>query len=444
MSNETKNSPSDSAETAAWIGLDWADQTHVYCLQVSGDTESETQTLEQTPEAIQQWALQLEQRFSGRPVAICLEQTRGALIYALLNHAFFRIYPVNPHAMAQYRKAFKNSGAKSDGADAWLLLDYLLKHRDRLRLLRPETVEIRLLQLLSEDRRQAVDARTRLHNQLLSQLKSCFPQALDWIKAGNYPWLCAFLKQWPSLERLQKSRPQTIRRFLVQQGCRQMKRYESLLELLPSQQPLTRDPAILRAGSMKIHLFIEQIHCLNLTIAEYDHLIAEVFNQNDDQSIFSSLPGAGPTLAPRLLCALGSNRSRFQSAEEVQTISGIAPVVSSSGKSRWVHWRWACPKFVRQTFHEFAASSIPYSPWASAYYQKMRSLGKGRHAAIRALAYKWIRIIFACWKNRTPYSEELYQKALKCRQPSPSPQERQKGNTLWKKPEQLVNFSLAL
>jgi transposase len=421
MSSQKINDPIDSSEIAAWIGLDWADQSHVYCLQVSGHTQFETQTLEQTPESIHQWALQLEQRFNGRPVAICLEQTRGALIYALLNHAFFRLYPVNPHAMAQYRKAFKNSGAKSDEMDAWLLLDYLLKHREKLRLLQPESEEIRLLQLLSEDRRQAVDARSRLNNQLLSQLKICFPQALDWIKQGDYPFLCAFLKQWPSWERLQKSKPKTIRHFLAQQGFRKLERFESLLKQLPSNQPLTRDSAILRAGSMKIHLFIEQMSCLTEAISDYDRKIAEVFNPHDDQVIFSSLPGAGPSLAPRLLCAMGSNRSRFHSAEEVQTVSGIAPVISSSGRSRWIHWRWACPKFVRQTFHEFAACSIPFSDWASDYYHKMRSVGKSRHAAIRALAFKWIRIIFACWKNRTPYSEKHYQEALKRRQQSPVP-----------------------
>jgi transposase len=420
MSTEMKNGSPDSSEIAAWIGLDWADVNHVYCLQEPGRTAFEIHPLEQNAEAIHQWAVQLEQRFHGRPVALCLEQTRGALIYALLNYPFFQIYPINPHAMAQYRKAFKPSGVKSDGDDAQLLLDYLIKHREWLRLLRPDTVEIRLLQLLNEDRRQAVNDRTRLHNQLLALLKICFPQALDWMKQADYPLLCAFLKQWPSLDRLQKSRPQTIRHFLTRQGCRKLERFETLLEQLPSQQPLTHDPAILQAGSIKLQLLIEPMHCLTEAIADYDRQIAEVFNQQDDHSIFRSFPGAGSSLAPRLLCAMGSDRSRFQSATEVQTMAGIAPVVSSSGKSRWVHWRWACPKFLRQTFHEFAACSIPYSAWASAYYHKMRSLGKSRHAAIRALAYKWIRIIFACWKNRTPYWETHYQEALKRRQ-SPIP-----------------------
>jgi transposase len=87
-------------------------------------------------------------------------------------------------------------------------------------------------------------------------------------------------------------------------------------------------------------------------------------------SIFASLPGAGAVLAPRLLAAFGSDRDRFKSPKEVQNYSGIAPVTVQRGKKRLVRWRWACPKFIRQSFHEFAGESRKYSIWASAFYEK--------------------------------------------------------------------------
>ena len=96
-------------------------------------------------------------------------------------------------------------------------------------------------------------------------------------------------------------------------------------------------------------------------------------------------------MAPRLLAAFGTDRDRFASANEMQSYSGIGPVTKRSGQSKSVHFRWACPKFVRQTFHEFAGHS-----------QLPISRGKSHHAAIRALAFKWIRILYRCWKNRTP------------------------------------------
>jgi hypothetical protein len=72
----------------------------------------------------------------------------------------------------------------------------------------------------------------------------------------------------------------------------------------------------------------------------------------------------------------------------------------------------ACPKFLRQSFHEFAGHSIRFCDWAADFYQYQRTRGKGHHAAVRALAYKWIRILFRCWKTRQPYDPELYLKSL--------------------------------
>jgi hypothetical protein len=39
--------------------------------------------------------------------------------------------------------------------------------------------------------------------------------------------------------------------------------------------------------------------------------------------------------------------------------------------------------------------------------------GKGHWAAVRALAYRWIRIIFACWKNKVVYDDARYMQSLR-------------------------------
>jgi hypothetical protein len=72
----------------------------------------------------------------------------------------------------------------------------------------------------------------------------------------------------------------------------------------------------------------------------------------------------------------------------------------------------SCPKFLRQTFHEWAGRSIAYSAWARAYYRQQRARGKAHHAAVRALAFKWIRILFRCWKKCEAYDERVYLAAL--------------------------------
>jgi hypothetical protein len=90
-------------------------------------------------------------------------------------------------------------------------------------------------------------------------------------------------------------------------------------------------------------------------------------------------------------------------------------VTERSGKQQWVHFRWACSHFLRQTFHEYAAHSIVKSTWARAYYESQIKAKKSHHAAVRALAFKWIRIMFRCWKDGNPYEEQAYMAALQKR-----------------------------
>jgi len=127
------------------------------------------------------------------------------------------------------------------------------------------------------------------------------------------------------------------------------------------------------------------------------------------------LPGTGPCLAPRLLVAFGENRDRFNSAAEIQKYAGVAPVTERSGKKCWVHWRWQCSTFLRQSFIEWSAKSVHSSYWASLYYQQKREKGNSHQSAVRALAFKWIRILYRCWKTRIPYNETKYLKVLKDR-----------------------------
>jgi len=404
-----------NVEIAAFVGLDWADQKHVVSLQEADSDQRQRFTLDQTPEALQSWIQLLRNRFAGRPVAIAVEQKRGALIYALMHVDFLHLYPVNPQTLSQFRKAFYPSGAKDDPIDADLLLEILMTHRQHLRVWIPDDVLTRSIQLLTEDRRHLVDERTALTNQLTAALKTYFPQALNWFGELHTTRACAFLQRWPSLQNLKRATPSSIRKFYKAQGYRGEDKLEQLIANIQKAQPLTQDGAVLLAYSMKVQALVTQISLLTESIERYDQQIASLFDQHGDSTLFGSFPGAGPSLAPRLLAAFGSDRGRFQFAAEMQQLSGIAPVTEKSGTGIWIHWRLACSKFLRQTFQEFAGCSILQSDRARAYYDQQRKRGKSHHAALRALAFKWIRIIFRCWITRMPYDEALYCKSLQLR-----------------------------
>jgi hypothetical protein len=95
--------------------------------------------------------------------------------------------------------------------------------------------------------------------------------------------------------------------------------------------------------------------------------------------------------------------------------AGIAPVTERSGQTSWVHWRYSCPQFLRQSLVEWAGESSRPSFWAKAFYRSQRAKGKSPQMAVRALAFKWIRIVFHCWQTRKPYDEAKYLLALQAK-----------------------------
>ena len=399
-------------DTMAYIGLDWGDARHSVHLQTPEGTIEHIE-LEQQPARLHDWVAQLQQRFAGGNIAVAIEQRKGAVIHALLQYDCFVLYPINPKALARYREAFRTSGAKDDPLDSALLLDLVVRHRDQLRAWVPDTVESRRLQALCEQRRKLVNQRVALTNRLTSLLKQYFPQALEWTGDLASRQGCDFLVQWPTLAAVQRARPTTIRRFYQTHNCRKASVIDARLAAMAGARPLTSDAAVVEPLSLSVQTYATQLRALIAAIETFDHRIADVFAAHADHDVFASFPGAGDVCAPRLAAAFGTDRARWESAAALQSHSGIAPVTERSGKALWVHHRLACPKFVKQTFHEFADQSIRFSQWARAYYDQQRGRGNDHHAALRALAYKWIRILFRCWKDRKPYDEAMYMDALR-------------------------------
>jgi transposase len=409
-------SPPPPAEPnyAAWVAIDWADEKHTLVLQAVGSATKEPRTVDHTPEALSDWIASLRTRFPGGQIAIILEQSRGALVYALLPHDHLDLYPINPQMSAKFREAFYPSKSKNDPLDTDLMLDILIHHRDRLTVWRPDDVTTRHLQLLVEARRRLVADQVDLSNRLESTLKSYFPQALT--LAGEdltCPMACAFIQKWSTLESFQKVKEDVARRFYYGHGCRAEDKIKARLQGRARAQPLTTDAAVIAAQSLRARTLAAQLAVLPELLAEYDRQIAHLFSQHVDYAIWDSFPGAGDVLAPRLAAAWGTQRDRFETSQAMSSYSGIAPVKEASGKSEWIHFRLGCPKFLRQTFHEMAYHSLKFCVWAAGYYQLQRERGKGHHAAIRALAFKWQRIMWRCWQNKTPYEEATYLASLK-------------------------------
>jgi len=403
------------SDFAALIGIDWADKKHDVC-ELSQDTQKmKFSVVSSKPEALNDWALSLKKRYPGKQIAVACELKKGPLIYALSRHSHLTLFPIDPSTVAKYRKAFTPSGSKNDPTDASIITEILSLHMDKLTCIKPESSDVRTLTQLVEYRRKLVQDRVDLSNRITATLKNYYPQALDWFKEKDTIIFCDFISRWSSLPKVNAARKTSLQTFFNQHNSRYPAVNEKRIAEIKSAMPLTDDSGVIEPNRILIEILVPQLKLLIESIMRMDSEIRKYYKRQDDRIIFDSFPGAGPQLAPRLLAAFGNNRDKYNSAAELQKYAGVAPVIEQSGQQSWTHWRYSCTKFLRQTFVEWAGQSVRFSFWAKAYYDMQTSKGKPHNTVIRALAFKWIRIAFRCWKTRTPYDESKYLKALKKR-----------------------------
>lgn len=408
-----------TGQFAAHVGLDWEHEAHsVFVLPMGGVTPLQSE-IKHDPEGIARWVAEMRQRFGGQRIAICLEMSRGGLVYALMQYDFLVLYPINPKQLSDYRAALYPSGAKNDPNDAELLARFLRDHSDKLRAWHPDDSITRGLRLMTEQRRKWVEQRVALTNELQQRLKESYVLALDFCGENlESESFLALLEKFPSQQELQRASPKQLEKWLPKKRRKpdDPPADELLRERIAAirkAKPMTSDRAVLEHARLAVANLVVMIRAVNEAIAESDQKIAELFAEHPDAAVFSSFPGAGRALAPRLAAAYGTDRDKFQQAGDMQQLSGIAPVTKSSGKTKIVQMRWACPKFLRQTFHEYARASTKFSSWAKAYVTMRKAEGHRYHEIIRGLAFKWQRILTHCWRNRQPYDEAHYIERLR-------------------------------
>ena len=351
------------------------------------------------------------------PSRVCLEIAKGPLVYALQKYDFLVLFPVNPATLAKYREAFTPSRAKDDPTDAELALELLLRHRDQAQPLKPQSAAMRTLLQLVEQRRRLVGDKTRISNRLTDALKQYFPASPRLVSRTSDTLLfCDFLQSLADAQTA-PARSQGHAADVLRCTQRALPSAHRAAPCMPSRAatPLTEDRAVITPHQLLVLALVEQLRVTLQAIERFDAEIA---------TVSQTLPGLcavsraarcrrhpRPPFARRLRRTTRTLCQRRRAPEVRRHRAGHR----SSGKKRWVHWRLQCPTFLRQTFVEWAGATIPRSFWAAAYYRQQRDKGCSHQAAVRALAFKWIRILYRCWQTRTPYDESTYLNALRRR-----------------------------
>lgn len=391
-----------------YAGIDWADTHHdALVIDETGRPVSSLR-VSHTPEGLSQLISFLSGMVPSKEQMACIIETNHGLLIAALLEAGFPVYPVNPKTVDRRRGA---SGAKTDAIDAYLLAKTGRADLADLRQLKPDSPVVAELKALTRDQDALIQSQTRLVNQLTACLKAYYPVALQLFTKLHQPATLKFLHTYPMPQAAQAASVEQIATLLkATRHPTPVKTAQHIWHTL--QQPqLQADAITTRTKSRLMLALIAQLLPLIEQIAAYDKEISTLFLTHADQEVWSSLPGAGKRLAPRMLTEWGDDRERYSDANSMQALAGTSPVAYESGNYSKPHKRYACIKPLRNALQQFAWQSTKQEAWALAYYQRKRKEGKSHSMALRALANVWVRIIYAMWLNHTCYDGATFEAA---------------------------------
>lgn len=390
-----------------FVGIDWADDHHdIHILDEQGETIKAFR-IPYTPQGLQTLLETAESLSPDKPqVLFAIETSQHLLVDALLETGY-TVYPVNPKQAQRARERYSVAGAKSDAIDAKGLARFLRNDQAELHPFRPSSDLARKLRLLTRDRQALVKLKTQLVNQLTQCLKTYYPRALELFTTVNSQISLAFLQAYPTPQKATALTTKTLKAFLKQQAYSAPAKADALWQLLQTPQ-LPVEPFVIAAKSQLMLALVSQLLPLVQQLKHYDQTIARLFASHPDSKLFKSLPGSGGTVVPRLLSEIGDCRDNHPNVNSLQCQAGTAPVTSSSGQARYVRFRRACNKHLRDALSWFAFGTLNHCPWAKSLYQAKRQAGKGHHAALRIVGQVWLKIIFAMWRHHTPYNEPLF------------------------------------
>jgi len=378
-------------------GLGWAKVDHVVGV-INNDGEVVARfTVEHTTSGLTNLVGRLAQLGCAE---VAIERPDGPVVDALLE-ADLTVVVISPNQVKNLRSRYGSAGNKDDRFDAYVLADTLRTDRARLRVLTPDSPETVTLRATCRARKDLVNTRVSIANQLRAHLQT-FPAGASLFaevdSTVNLDFLTRFtyqgLADWLSPKRLEN--------WLRAVGyCGRKTPDELHARLLAAPRGPTDHSGLARAHITLA--YVTTLRTLREQITALERQISEQLAAHPDNTTFTSLPRSGTVRAARLLSEIGDCRARFPTAESLACLAGVAPSTRASVKSRSVGFRWSCDKQLRDAVTDFAGDSRRANPWADKLYRDARNRGHNNAHATRILARAWLYVIRHCWQNNTAY-----------------------------------------
>jgi transposase len=388
-----------------YIGVDLGDREHRVWVGDDTGTQVVSRTVVESAEGFAEWGRWLdEHRSAGSELWAALERPDGRLVDFLLEHGVV-VFALNPKALDRARDRFRVSGSKSDPFDARVAAEFLRTDHAQLHALRPSSEEAQELKALTRDYARQVRQQTRVCNQVTVTLKEYYPRALDVCDDLTARWAQEFLQAYPTPVALAAVTERRWHGWARRQLLSAARIAELWTTIAAPQLPV---PAhVVRVKSRRLTVLLAQLQVTIDAVESYRKAVEDFFAALPGATWAATLPaGKSGTTVPTVWAELGDAAGRWESARHLQAHAGAIPVTKQSGKARSVGFRFACNKHLRAAMQQFAFLSLRQSAWARAYYDRCRARGHEHQHALRALAAKWLKIIFVMWSRRVGYDEQ--------------------------------------
>ena len=384
-----------------FVGIDWAQQAHEVCAVDAAGKVRHRATVEHSQDGLDQLVGHLGRWATEGELLVGIERPEGRLVDRILE-AGYPILLVPTFAMKDLRRRYTIGGAKSDRGDSYVLADVARTDGHRLRRLEPLSEHTRALRAVVRTRDDLVDQRRALANQLRATLEAYWPGAGAIFADVDSEICLAFLERYPTPESAARLTETRLTGFLTKAGYSGRRPAAQLLaRLCAAPAGVVGIEAEARADTVRA--MVRVLRALLGSIKNLDRSVIAHLGEHPDAEVFTSLPRSGQINAAQMLAEWGDCRQAYEGPDSVAALAGCTPVTKASGKHKAVHFRWACNKRFRRAMTTFADNSRHASPWAARIYTDARQAGKDHPHAVRVLARAWIRVIWRCWRDNTPY-----------------------------------------
>ena len=395
-----------------FAGIDWASEDHAVCVVEDTGKKVSSFAIKHSRSGLDELIAKLRKLGDPKDLPVAIERPDGRLVDRLLE-AGHPVVVVQPIAIKAWREAEVISGAKSDPGDAHVIAEYLRLCFHRLRPLDPFSDATRALRAAVRGREDLVHQRTAASNQLQATLEAFWPGANALFGDICSQISLAFLKRYPTAAAANKLSEKQMEAFLKKNRYSGKQKPADLVDKLRSAPAGITSGAEMAARRTVVSAFVSLVTTLNVGIKDLDKEIATQLGEHPDGEIFTSLPRSGNVNAAQMLAEWGDSRQAYDGAEAVAALAGMSPVTKKSGKHHGVSFRWACNKGFRNAMATFASNSRHESKWAADIYDRARARGADHPHAVRILARAWIRVIYRCWTDGVPYSEQNHKGATR-------------------------------